>query len=323
MKAVLYTYASDDPLGKFAVDFPELDWAVVRSPQEMGREAADADIIVLANRVCTPELGAAIRGNASPALRWMHFLTAGLDRGIAMGLPAGVLVSNATGVKAPVVAEHAVTLLLAVARRIPEIHSNQLAHRWLRDETSPRMRSLDGMTVCIVGLGNIGREIARKLAAFNVTSIGVSRAGKAEGEVAAVYPRERLAEAAAQSDAIIVATSADEDSIRLVGATTFRAMKRGGLLVNIARGPIIDEPALIAALESGEVGGAGLDVQMREPLPADSPLWDMPNVIVSPHVAGTGSSDYDAQKALFAKNLERFKTARPLINQCQIPVQTP
>jgi phosphoglycerate dehydrogenase-like enzyme len=281
--------------------------------EDVGREAADTDILILSNRVCTPELGEALRnGAASP--RWIHFLTSGIERGLAMGLPDGAIVSNAAGVRSSTVAEHALALLLGVVRQFPALHREQGAHHWARVEMDGKLASLQGMTVCIVGLSSIGRDIARKLKAFDARCIGVSRTPASEGDIQPVFPRERIGEALALSDVVVVATTADASSHHLLGAAEFAHMKPGAYLVNIARGQIIDEVAMIAALREGRLGGAGLDVTEAEPLPSDSPLWDLPNVIVTPHVAGAGAKDYDQQKKLFGENLERFLAGRPLLN---------
>ena len=318
MKVVLYTSHENDRISGLAEDFPQLRWTVARSTEDIGREIGDAGILVLTNRLCTPELGTALRNAAS--LRWIHFLTSGIERGLAMGLPAQALVTNAVGIKAPNVAEHALTLLLALVRRLPDLRAAQAERRWARDEMDPKLASLQGMTVCIVGLGAIGREVARKLNAFDARPIGVSRTPADGGDIAPVFPRERIGEALAMSDAVVIATTADASSRHLVGAAEFARVKPGAYLVNIARGEIVDETALVAALRDGRLGGAGLDVTAVEPLPQDSPLWRLPNVIVTPHVAGAGAKDYDQQKNLFGQNLERFMAGKPLLNLRRMPL---
>jgi len=151
--------------------------------------------------------------------------------------------------------------------------------------------------------------------------IAVSRATADAGDLLAVYPRERMREALALADAVVVCTAGDETSYRMIGAAEIAAMKRTAYVVNVARGEIIDEGALIAALREGRLAGAGLDVNEGEPLPADSPLWDMPNVLLSPHVAGGGSTGYFLHKKLFAQNLARLRAGEPLINECKIPAR--
>jgi phosphoglycerate dehydrogenase-like enzyme len=318
MKAVLYTFRPDDPVSRFRQDFPDLDWVSVDSPEAMAREVADAELVVLTNRVCTAELGWALR-SASSSLGWIHFLTAGIERGIAMGLPPQAVISNSAGVRATTIAEHAMALLLAVVRRLPEAQAGQRAHEWRRVELQPRISSLQGATVCIVGLGAVGREVARKLKAFDAGVIAVSREGRSGDTIAAVFPREKIGEALGRADAVMICTNADASSHHLIGAAEFAATKAGAYLVNVARGEIIDEAALVEALRQGRLAGAGLDVTEAEPLPPESPLWDLPNVIISPHVAGGGAKDYAQQKDLFGRNLARYRAGETLINQCVLP----
>jgi phosphoglycerate dehydrogenase-like enzyme len=314
MKILAYHPTKLDWLVRFPADFPEADWALAGSAPEVARELPGSEVLILANSGCTPELGAVLHRNGS-ALKWMHFTTAGLERGIAMGLPVNVIVTHAPGIRANMVAEHALALLLALVRRLPEIAREQRGHRWSREHITAAMTTLEGKTVCIVGLGNIGREVAKKLAAFHARVIAVSRKGAAGGDVAEVFPRSRITDAFAQSDAVVICTMADEESRHLIGASALAALKPGARLVNVARGSLVDEAALIEALRAGTLAGAGLDVQEAEPLPSASPLWDLPDVIVSPHSAGGGSSGYDAHRALFAENLGRYRAGKPLIHQ--------
>ncbi len=296
-----------------AASFPEHEWALSDRLEDFAHHIPDADILLITNRACTKELGEILRTRAS-ALKWIHFLTAGMDNAIAMGLPTHVAISHAAGVKAASVAEHALALLLALRRRLPDILLDQRQHLWRREDISAAMGSLAGTTACIVGLGHVGREIARKLRAFDAVPIAVSRAGVAGDGVAAVYSRIRLHEALGLADAVIIATSADGSRQALIDGPALAAMKPGAVLVNVARGSLVDEGALIDALVSGRLAGAGLDVQQTEPLPPSSQLWDLPQMTVSPHSAGAGASGYQEHRALFAANLERFLGDRPLLN---------
>jgi phosphoglycerate dehydrogenase-like enzyme len=250
----------------------------------------------------------------------MHFTSAGIDSALRMGLPDWVTVTNSTGVKAAMVSEHALALLLALVRRLPEALASQGARRWEREESFARLRTLEGATVCVIGLGEIGRAVARKAKAFDARVIAVSRAGTADGDIEQVFPRLRLGEALAQADAVVICTSADETSHHLIDAAALAAVKANALLVNVARGDIVDGAAVVAALKSGRLAGAGLDVAEVEPIPPESPLWSAPNLIISPHIAGGGSSGYPRQKALFGENLARFTAGKPLVNVCRAPV---
>jgi phosphoglycerate dehydrogenase-like enzyme len=318
MKAVIYPFRKADSIVQLAKDFPALQWAIVSSDTELGREIGDAEILVTSNRVCTREYGEALRKNARK-LGWMFFSSSGIERGLAAGIPPGVQVTNSTGVKATMVSEHAVALLLALLRQHPECGRHQRQHLYTREETNAKLRTLEDATICVIGRGAIGREAVRKLKAFDARVIAVSRTRTDADDVEAVFPRERIREAFAQADAVVICTAGDESSFHLVGAAELAALKPTAFVVNVARGEIIDEKALIAGLREGRIAGAGLDVFETEPLPAESPLWDMPNVIMSPHIAGGGSTGYASHRKLFVENLERFKAGKPLINECKIP----
>lgn len=244
MKAVLYLYRRADPAVRFVDDFPELEWTVVWSAEEAGDAVGDADILVMTNRICTPELAAILHRRITARLKWVHYVSAGIERGWAMGLPDRLLVSNASGAKAPVISEHAMMLLLAIARRVPEIRRAQKAHQWQRIEINPLMLSLEGATVTVVGLGGVAREVARKLKAFDARVFVVSRTDATVANVDRVFPRERIDDALSQSDAVVVCTNADASSLHMIGAAQFAAMKPGSYIVNVARGEILDEAAL-------------------------------------------------------------------------------
>jgi phosphoglycerate dehydrogenase-like enzyme len=317
MKAVLYPFGPDEPIVQLVRDFPRLQWAVVASPEDIAREIGDAAILVTSNRVCSAAYGEALRRCAGDTLAWIHFTSAGIDGGLRMGLPGWATVTNATGVKAAMVSEHALALLLALVRRLPDLQAEQLARRWRHDDAMAKIATLAGAVVCVVGLGSIGRATARKAKAFDAKVIAVSRAGSAGGDVEQIFRRERIAEALAMADAVVICTSSDAESFHLIDAAAIAALGPKALLVNVARGDIVDGAALIAALQAGRLGGAALDVTEVEPLAPTSPLWDLPNVIISPHIAGGGSSGYPQQKALFAENLLRFTAGEPLLNVCR------
>lgn len=321
MKALLYPFGPKESSAQLPNDFPELDWTIVASPEDVARAAPGATIYVTSNRTCSPATGEALRRHGQ-ALRWMHFTSAGIDNGIAMGIPDGVIVTNSAGVRAGNVSEHALLLLLALMRKLPNIMACQRAHDWLRAEMTKQVTSIEDAVVCVVGRGPIGRELARKLKAVNARPIAVSRTPDGDGILEQVFPRERLHDALAIADAVATCTSGDESSHHMFGAAEFAAMKPGAVIVNVARGSIIDEAALAAALKAGRIAGAGLDVAEREPMDPANPLWDLPNVIISPHVAGQGSSGYPQQRKLFGDNLARFKEGKPMLNECKLPART-
>ena len=321
MKAVLYPFGRDEAILALARDFAQLEWAVVHSPAEVAREIGDAVILVTSNRVCSAAYGEALRVSATTSLRWIHFTSAGIEKGLRMGLPAGVTVTNSTGVKATMVSEHALALLLALLRRLPQLQADQRERLWRHDEAFTQVGTLEGAVVCVIGLGSIGRAVARKARAFDARVIAVSREGVADGEVEEVFRRARIGEALARADAVVVCTSSDPTSFHLIGAEALAALSPRAVLINVARGDLVDGEALVAALRAGRLAGAALDVTEVEPLPSTSPLWELPNVIISPHVAGGGSSGYVQQKALFAENLARLTANQPLSNVCRTSAQ--
>jgi phosphoglycerate dehydrogenase-like enzyme len=241
-------------------------------------------------------------------VRWLHVLTAGREGLDAAGIPAHISVTQATGATAPAVAEHALALLLALGRRIPESVATNGAAKWDRSMAA-RTSSLEGATLAIVGYGRIGKEVALRAKPFGPRIVAISRTPAADAWVDASFPLADLHRALGPADAIVIAIALTPETRHLFGALTFAACKRGALLVNIARGGIIDQSALCDALASGQLGGAGLDVTDPEPLPDGDPLWHAPNILISPHYAGAGSpKSIERIAASVIDNLELART---------------
>ena len=312
MKALLFPVGPTEPSAQLPHDFPELDWTIVASPEDVARAVPGATIYVTSNRTCKPETGAALRRHGT-ALRWIHFTSAGIDNGIAMGIPDGLIVTNSAGIRAGNVSEHALLLLLALTRRLSSLMACQRVHDWLRAEMTRQITSIEDAVVCVIGRGPIGRELARKLKAVNARPIAVSRTPDNDGVVERVFTRERLHDALAISDAVAICTSGDETSHHMFGAAEFAAMKRGVLFINVSRGGLVDTDALVAALQSGQVAAAGLDVTDPEPLPKGHPLWRQ-NVLITPHTAGQSPAGRERAFALFKENLRRFVAGEMLLN---------
>jgi len=244
----------------------------------------------------------------------MHVITAGREGFEAAGLPKKVTITYAAGAVSPAVAEHAMALLLAMGRRVPDMMVQKAAHQWDRS-IATRAISLEGQTLAIIGFGHIGRELALRARAFGMKVTCVSRSAAPDPLLDEVYPMASLHEALGRADAVVIAIAMAAETRHLFDAKTLAACKRGALLVNIARGAIIDQAALRDALVSGQLGGAGLDVTDPEPLPADDPLWDAPNLVLSPHFAGGGSAASMRRLADgAAENLERFARGESLLH---------
>lgn len=244
---------------------------------------------------------AEILKSSAPRLRWIQFITSGFESAQALGVPPGVVVANAGDAWSPAVAEHAMTLLLALYRRLPETLLAQSARGWDRSFT-PGIRTVSGQTLAIVGFGSIGREVAIRARAFGMSVIGVNRSGAASGLADEVHPPSAIRDVLARADAVVIAVPSTAQTRQLFDRDMLAACKPGAILVNVARGSAIDTQALEDALRSGHIGGAGLDVTDPEPLPPHATLWSAPNLIVSPHVAGLSGAAFRACLADLVKD---------------------
>jgi phosphoglycerate dehydrogenase-like enzyme len=211
-------------------------------------------------------------------------------------------------------------MLLALARRVPDFVEARKRREWIRLQVHSRMWSAEGKTLVVVGMGSIGREVARKAKAFDLHVIGISRAGQAGGNFDEVLPRTELHRALARADAVVISMPSDADTFHFIGEEELAAMKPEAFLVNVARGEIVDERALVRALQARRIAGAALDVTDPEPPAEDNPLWTLDNVLISPHVSGGGSTGYERFRALFIDNLARFQKGQPLRNLLTPPV---
>jgi glyoxylate/hydroxypyruvate reductase A len=251
----------------------------------------------------------------APRLRWIQGTSAGIGQRLRRtGLVDSDLVfTTAAGVHGSSLAEFVILALLYFYRDVPRLQRMQAAHHWQRYTNT----ELAGRRAMVVGLGGVGRVIARRLAALDVEVWGVRRTahGTAPEGVARMLPLEGLAPALPEVDAVVLACPLTEQTHRLIGIAELRALPRHAVLINVARGQVIDERALIESLESGRLGGAALDVAEREPLPDESPLWDLPNVLISPHSASTVERENQRIVDLFIENLRRWLDGRPLLNQ--------
>ena len=228
---------------------------------------AGAQVLVTGNRSYVAETAAAIREHGN-ALRWIQFTTSGTDKAFANGLPPGIIVTNMAGLRAFSVAEQAFMLMLGLVRKIRATEAARRREDWVRDALIPVADNLAGKHLVIIGLGAIGQEIARMAKAFNMQVTGVSRAGKALPYVDRIRPRADLIAACAEADMVLVAALYEDGADKLLSRAAIAAMKPSAYVINVARGALVDEDALIDALAARRIAGAGLDVAATEPLPA-------------------------------------------------------
>ncbi|TVR25238.1 MAG: D-2-hydroxyacid dehydrogenase [Ilumatobacter sp.] len=246
----------------------------------------------------------------SPNLEWLHTFSAGVDHPVFQSFMArGVTVTTSSGSSASPIAQTVMMYLLALTRDLPGWLRAQAEHRW----EARGIRELDGLTIGVVGMGPIGQEIARLGQAFGMHAIGMRRTVTGD-EPCETWTFDRLHELAGAVDVLALAVPLTEETRGLVDASVFAAMRPGSLFVNIARGEVVDEPALIEALRTGHLAGAGLDVFTNEPLEAESPLWDMPDVIITPHSSGTTQRSNERATDIFVDNLARRAAGQPLRN---------
>jgi D-2-hydroxyacid dehydrogenase (NADP+) len=293
--------------------FPGAQLHRVGTPEDIAAAMPAAEILIASNRIYTAENAKAIRDNAR-ALKWIQFSTSGIDKAAEHGLPSGVIVTNASGLRAFAVAEHAFALMLGLLRRLADVDAAKRDKAWRREEITPHLDNLSGKHMVLIGLGAIGQDIARKAKAFDMTVTGISRTTDAIPHVDRIRPRSELQAAAAEADVVMVAAISNEETEKIVSRAVIGAMKPTAYVINIARGAMIDEPALIEALQAGRIAGAGLDVAATEPLPAGHPFWTLPNVLISPHIAGAGGQGdtHAGFIKIFIDNLRRYVDGKPL-----------
>ncbi len=247
----------------------------------------------------------------APNLAWVQGVGAGTAQLETAGLAdAGILLTSAAGTNAVGIAEFVVGRVLEERKRFPQMHESQQRHAW-----EPQYGvELAGTTVGLLGYGAINANVAKRLAAFDVTLLACRRSRTPVAELAELYPTERLHEMLGRCDTVIAAVPETPETIGLMDAAAFAAMAPGSFFVNVGRGTLVDEPALIDALERGHLRGAALDVASQEPLPPEHPLWDAPNLTMSFHCSTSPGAMAGNLHRLWADNVRRWVTGEELVN---------
>jgi phosphoglycerate dehydrogenase-like enzyme len=274
-------------------------------------EIVDAEIVIAWS--IRPEQIAAAK-----QLQWVHSPAAAVHQLMFPELVnSDIILTNAREVHGPVVAEHVIALIFALAKKIPDSVRLQQRHVWgqqiLWDEL-PRIREVAGATVGIVGLGSIGRAVAKSAKALGMRVIAVREHPEKGSESAdAVFGPAQIDELFRQADYVVLAAPVTETTKAIANAERLALMKTGACLINVGRGALVDEPALARALREKRIGGAALDVFPKEPLPVDSPLWDVPNLLITPHTAALTEKLWERHYSLFSENLQRYLSGSPLL----------
>jgi phosphoglycerate dehydrogenase-like enzyme len=291
--------------------FPQHGFLHARNEDEAVTLIGDADV-AFASELRRPHLAVSRR------LRWIHSPSVGVGSMLFPEMVASpVIMTNSRGVAAQTIAEHVIACVLALFRKLPLAIRSQAAREWAQGAiaAAPPIRMLAGSRVLVVGLGAIGTAVALKMLALGTRVVAVRRDVSAPApEEITVYPTSLLHGVLGSADVVVIAAPQTAQTRGLIGRDELRAMRRDAVLVNIARGAIIDEAALAEALANGIIAGAALDVFDVEPLPADSPLWTHPNVLITPHTSWIRTDHWDVMTNLFADNLRRFEAGLPVIN---------
>jgi len=253
-------------------------------------------------------------------LKWIHSTAAGVAQLMYPELRnSGIVVTNPSGIFAVPMAEHVIGLLLALARNFPDCVRQQDRARWSQQELWDKpqhLTELNGKVLLIVGYGSIGREVAKRAKALEMRVWGVTRSGKGDrAHAEKILAASQLEEALPDAGYVLIAAPETAETKHLIGAVQIARMKRGARLINVGRGSLLDEAALIRALESGALGGAALDVVQTEPLPTESPLWRAPNLMLTPHTSAVSDRLWERETALLMELLERWFNGRELFNQ--------
>ncbi|SEB84639.1 D-2-hydroxyacid dehydrogenase [Paenibacillus sp. GP183] len=287
------------------------DWS--RTPEQEKKFLswlAEADIMWDFDRRLTPRLT-----ELAPRLKWIQATSSGIgDIVKKFGLDqSSITITNAAGIHAIPLAEHSLLSMLYFTKNVPFIRKEQAAHHWERYCS----KELRGSTLGVVGLGAVGREVARLAKANGLKVLGVKRnvdMDPASLNVDELYPQSSLSMVLPRCDFLVLICPHTPETEGMIGERELALLPKGAVLINIARGAVVDEDALIASLQSGHLAGAALDVARTEPLPADSPLWSMENVLITPHSASTVTQENQRLTDLFCENLQRFSEERQLLN---------
>jgi phosphoglycerate dehydrogenase-like enzyme len=277
---------------------------------EVERALAHADVAILSGDLDD-------RYADAPNLRWVHCDHAGLNKSARPWVfERGLLVTSSSGRSAPALAEHAILFMLLFAYRFPSFLEAQRNHQW-GIPGQDQLRGLIGRTVGIVGLGNTGQELATRTQALGMRVLGYRRRAEEVAGVDRLYAAERgesLDDLLKESDFVVLATPLSDATHHLIGARELGLMKSSAVLVNMARGGVVDEAALLSALREGRIAGAGLDTFAVEPLPPESPLWDAPNVLITPHTTPQVPDRTGRSLAMITENIRRYRAGERMLN---------
>jgi phosphoglycerate dehydrogenase-like enzyme len=293
--------------------FPDFIVDQLQSYDRVPEEIVDTDVFI--GWSLRPE-----QFKIASRLKWIHSPAAAVHQLMYPELiNSNVVLTNSTGVHGAVVAEHAIAVLLAMAKRLPQAMHYQARKIWAQElmwNEYPRPREVAGATVLVVGLGGIGREFATRAKALGMKVIAVrENPGKGVGPADEVYAPDKIDELLPRADYVLLCTPVTPATNAIINNDRLNKMKHSACLINVARGPLVDDAALIDALQQDRIAGAALDVFVEEPLPANSPFWSLNNVLITPHTAAVTEKLWERHYDLIVENLNRFIAGKPLLNE--------
>lgn len=255
----------------------------------------------------------------NPNIKWIHCCRAGLDKSAKEEIfDRGIILTSSSGRSAPALAEHALMFMLSLTYDTPMLLRAQQKHQWAFSKEYSMKTGMYRKTLGLVGLGKTGTEVARLAKAFDMRVLGYRRTRTPVENVDEVYGSSEgdcLNELLSRSDYVVLCIELNDDTFRMIGKEQLASMKPGAFLINMGRGKLVDEPALIEALQTGVIAGAGLDSVEEEPLPADSPLWDLPNVLITPHVTPQLPDKEERMLAYVHQNIKAYREGTPFVNR--------
>jgi len=295
--------------------FRDVQFFHLHSYDDLEAQIGDADVLI-GWSIRPEQFAKAMR------LRWIHSPAAAVHQLMYPELIASeVHITNAGSVHGPVVAEHAIAMVLALAKGLPAAMRYQQEHRWAQQSMwsgaeAQRPREVAGATLALIGLGSIGCEVARRARALGMRVIAVREHPERGAQTAnEVVGRDQLHHVLAEAEYVVLAAPVTDATTAIINAETLRKMRSDAYLINVSRGALVDEAALLRALREGTIAGGALDVLAQEPLPPDSPLWEAPNLLITPHTAAVTAKLWERHFELIRENLRRFLDGEPLLSE--------
>lgn len=308
IKVLIGEDVGDANVARLRDRFPNVEFVFAPTPDGVIENVADVPIVFTKN---FPRAAIA----AASRLEWAQAGIAGVDGMLANGMrehPA--VLTNARGAHGIPMAEHVLAMMFALANRVPLLVGARRERQRVGRQATREKRELEGQTICVIGLGDVGGTLAKKCKALGLRVLGIRRGGEPFPGIDGVFSPAALGRVLPEADHVALCLPGTNETRQLLGATEIASLKHGACVYNVGRGSALDQDALIAALRDGRLGGAGLDVTMPEPLPDDSPLWDLPNVILGQHSSGHSPFNHDRITEIFADNLARYLKGEPLLN---------